>query len=253
MRKHILLLSTVALVNVNPSAFAGSVAGNGGSTEITQIANNMQLTASYAQQTQQYSTQLLQYQAQMQNLMRNPTSLLGADTSKLLNGVGTIMQAGASIGGTMARIDGNFSQKYQNPLAGTFSQNFKNWTTTSTDTLGASLRSAGMHRDQFASDTEALTALFNKSQQSDGTVAAVQQLSAINAMQIQQNQKLQDLIATQNIAMSTYMAGREAKDQGAMDNNDAIQNGFIASKPTNLPTIDTNTRTYKKWDLYTPR
>ena len=217
MKRKILFLAMLAMLAATRPAMAGTVAGTGGSTEYTQILNNLQLANQYTQQVQQYSTQLLQYQAQMQNLMRNPTSLLGADTSKLLNGIGTIMQAGASIGGTMARIDGNFSQKFQSPLAGTFSQNFKNWTTTSTDTLGASLRSAGMHRDQFASDTDALTALFNKSQQSDGTVAAVQQLSAINAMQIQQTQKLQDLIATQNIAMSTYMASQNTKDQARQD------------------------------------
>lgn len=214
--KRLLLL---ALLAATTPTMAGSVAGTGGATEITQLVNMAQLVAQYTQQVQQYSTQLLQYQAQMQNLMRNPTSLLGADTSKLLNGIGTIMQAGASIGGTMALIDGNFSQKFQSPLAGTFSQNFKNWTTTSTDTLGASLRSAGMHRDQFASDTDALTALFNKSQQSDGTVAAVQQLSALNAMQIQQTQKLQDLLATQNLAASTYMASQNTKEQQTFDMN----------------------------------
>jgi len=249
MRKIQFLLAASLLAGVCP-AMAGSVAGTGGSTEYTQILNNVQLANQYAQQVQQYSTQLLQYQAQMQNLVRNPTSLLGADTSKLLNGIGTIMQAGASIGGTMARIDSNFSQKFQSPLAGTFSQNFKTWTTTSTDTLGASLRSAGMHREQFDSDTAALTALFNKSQQSDGTVAAVQQLSALNAMQIQQIQKLQDLLATQNIASSAYMAGQEAKGQSSIDGDAAIQSGFAASKPKTLPSLDTTTKTYNKWNLY---
>lgn len=191
----------------------------GGATEWTQIMNNVQLTSQYAQQVQQYSTQLQQYQMQLQNLARNPTTILGSDISKLLNGIGGIMQAGQSIGGTMSQIDGNFSQKFGNPLSGTFSQNFKTWTSTSTDTLGGALRAAGMHRDEFATDTAALTALFNKSQQSQGTVAAVQTLSEMTAMQIQQTQKLGDLLATQNVAASTYMASQNAKEQQAFDIN----------------------------------
>lgn len=194
----------------------------GGATEWTQILNHVQLMTQYSQQVQQYAIQLQQYQMQLQNLARNPTTLLGADISKLLNGVGGIMQAGQSIGGTMAQIDGNFSQKFGNPVLGTYSQNFKTWTSTSTDTLGAALRAAGMHRDEFATDTAALTALFNKSQQSQGTVGAVQTLSEMTAMQIQQTQKLGDLLATQNVAASTYMASQNAKAQAAQDVNDKL-------------------------------
>lgn len=204
---------------------AGAMAGGamtGGATEFTQILNQVQLALQYAQQVQQYTTQLQQYQAQMQNLQRNPASILGSDVSKLLNGIGGIMGAAQSIGGTMAAIDRNFSEKFQSPLAGTYSQNFKTWTTTSQDTLGAAMRAAGMQRDAYASDTAALTALFNRSQSSDGTVAAVQQLSALNAMQIQQNQKLADLLATQNIAASTYMANQNAKDQARQDVEDRL-------------------------------
>ncbi|MFA5170252.1 MAG: P-type conjugative transfer protein TrbJ [Sulfuriferula sp.] len=241
------ILFFVLLVGTGQAMAGGAMTG--GASEWTQVMNNVQLVNQYAQQVQQYSTQLQQYQMQLQNLARNPTTLLGSDISKLLNGVGAIMQAGQSIGGTMAQIDGNFSQKFGNPLTGTFSQNFKTWNSTSTDTLGAALRAAGMHRDEFKTDTAALTALFNKSQQSKGTVAALQTLSELTAMQIQQTQKLGDLLATQNTAASTYMAAQNAKQQQAMDSDFATQSGFIATKPTTVPTINSNS-TYKKWNLY---
>lgn len=214
MKKRTLLL--VALAVVAKSAFAGGAA-TGGASEYTQIMNNVQLANQYAQQVEQYASQLQQYQAQLRDLALNPTSMMGSDVSRLMHGIGGVMQAGQSIGGTLARIDGNFSKTFQNPLAGTFSENFKTWTTASTDTLGAAMRSAGMHRDAFASDTEALTALFNKTQTSQGTVAAVQTMSEINVMQVQQMQKLQDLIATQNVATSNYMASQNAKDQAKQE------------------------------------
>jgi P-type conjugative transfer protein TrbJ len=202
-----------------PPALAGSVAGTGGSTEVTQIANNIQLANAYTQQVQQYAMQGLQFKAQLQNMMLNPASAMGLDVSKLVSGIGGIMQAGQSIGGTMTKIDGNFAAKFQSPLAGTFAQNFKTWTTTSQDTLGAALRAAGMHRDAYSTDTAALQALYSKTQSSQGEVAAVQTMSEINVMQVQQLQKLQDLLATQNVASSTWMATQAAKDQARQDSS----------------------------------
>ena len=219
---RLVLLSGI-LLTLNNSVFAGGAA-TGGATEVTQIMNNVQLAEQYAQQVQQYATQLQQYQAQLQNLMLNPTSIMGSDVSRLMHGIGGVMQAGQSIGGTMAQIDGNFSRTYNSPLAGTFSQNFKTWTSASTDTLGAAMRSAGMHRDAFATDTAALTALFNKTQSSQGTVAAVQTLSEINVMQVQQMQKLQDLIATQNVATSNYMVSQNSKEVKSRGDFDAAYN-----------------------------
>lgn len=200
------------LLALSSSAFAGGEAA-GGATEVTQIMNNVELANQYAQQVQQYATQLQQYQAQLQDLKLNPTSIMGFDVQKLVNGIGGVMSAGQSVGGTMAQIDGNFAKKFKSPLAGSFSENFKTWTTSSQDTLGAAMKAAGLHRDAFANDTAALAALYNKTQTSQGTVAAVQTLSEVNVMQVQQMQKLQDLIATQNVASSAYMAAQNSKEQ----------------------------------------
>jgi P-type conjugative transfer protein TrbJ len=218
MRKKILVLGAVALVNSSPApALAGSVAGNGGATEVTQWLNNAQLVNAYMQQLTAYSTQLQQYQAQLQNLARNPASMMGTDVNRLIGGIGGMMTAGNSIGGTVASIDKKFGQTFNSPTALSFSERFKQLTSTSTDTLGASMRAAGLHRDAYATDTAALQALFDKSQSSDGTVAAVQQLSAINTMQIQQTQEMKDLLATQNIATATWMAEQSAKQQQNLD------------------------------------
>lgn len=227
---HVLLLA-ISLI-ANNQVFAGDGGGLAGATEVTQIANNVQLAEQYAQQVQQFATQLKQYQTQLQNLQLNPASLMGTDVSRLVNGIGGVMQAGESIGGTMASIDSNFANKYKSPLAGKFSDKFKLWTNASQDTLGGAMRAAGMHRDAYSNDTAAITALFNKSQQSQGNVAALQTLSEINVAQIQQMQKLNDLIATQNLASDAYMAGQEAKSQAKQENNRNIMgDGTSKLKP----------------------
>lgn len=247
--KRVLLVVALA---VGSPAMADTVYCVNCGTEWTQLVNYAQLASQYAKQVEQYALQLQQYQAQLQNMRLNPASVMGPQVTSLINSVGSIMQSGKAIGGTMAQIDANFSNKFNNPLAGTFSENFKTWTSTSQDTLGAAMRAAGLHRDAYATDTAALQALYNKTQTSQGSVAALQTLGEITVMQVQQTQKLQDLIATQNLAANTWMASQDAKQQATVDNDEAIKNGFMAAKPKTLPKLDTSTRTYKKLNLYAP-
>lgn len=200
-----------ALVFSWSAAMAGTVAGTGGSTEFTQIANNVQLVQQYEQQIAGYVRQGLQLQNELKHLIANPASLLGSDIGGVINGVGKIMTGGLAIGGNLAQIDKNFATTFKSPTAETLSRNFFKWHQTSTDTLEGALKAAGMHRDQYASETDALTALYNQSQATNGTLDSLQTLSQINIRQIQQLQSLGDLMATQNIASSTYMATQTAK------------------------------------------
>lgn len=218
MKKSLLALVFTSLVGPGAS-IAGTVAGFGGGTEVTQIANNVQLVLQYEQQVQAYLRQGLQLQNELKNLIQNPASLMGADVGNLINGVGKIMSGGLAIGGNLAQIDKNFATTFKNPTAETLSKNFFKWHQTSTDTLEGALKAAGMHRDQYASETDALAALYNQSQATNGNLDALQTLSQINIKQIQHLQKLEDLMATQNIAASTYMAAQSAKDQAVMDMN----------------------------------
>lgn len=222
-----LALFLATAINSSPT-FAGAIVG---ATEFTQIANNIQLVVQYAKQVQQYSTQLQQYQAQMQDLQRNPYSSLNNNVGTIINGVGQIMQAQNSIGGTMAQIDGNFAKTFKSDQAGDFATKFKSWTDTSNGTLNATMKAAGLHRDAYQTDAQALQALFNRSQSSDGTVAAVQQLSAITSMQVQQSQKLGDLLASQNIASSTWMAAQTTRDQAIQDRAAGVA-GTLVEVPT---------------------
>ena len=217
--KRIVLLSALAM---GSPALADTVFCVNCGTEWTQLVNYTQLAAQYAKQVEQYALQMQQYQAQLQNLRLNPASVMGSEVTSLINNVGSIMQSGKAIGGTMAQIDANYASKFNNPLAGTFSENFRTWTDTSQDTLGAAMRAAGLHRDAYASDSAALMALYNKAQNSQGNVAALQTLSEITVMQVQQTQKLQDLMAAQNVAASTWMAAQDAKAQAAQDRGAAI-------------------------------
>lgn len=67
---------TVAMGMVAVPANAGTVAGFGGSTEITQIANQVQLGASFVQDMKRYANELKRYKNQLDQMRKlDPTKL----------------------------------------------------------------------------------------------------------------------------------------------------------------------------------
>lgn len=211
-------------------ALAGSVAGTGGSTEVTQILNNLQLIQAYEQQVQQYVLQGRQVEAELKNLISNPTSILGPEVGQMINTIGQIWNGGQSIGYNLAQIDQNFARTFKSPAAGNFAKMFTSWHQTNTDTLQSAMRAIGAQRDQYASSQAALTDLYSQSQATKGNLDALQTLSQINIRQIQELQSLKELMASQASAATTYMAARSAKDQLQDNVNTEAQN--ILSQPT---------------------
>lgn len=215
--KRFAAIVITAITMVAAPAMAGSVAGTGGATEITQIANQMQLLQQYEQQVLGYVRQGLQLQNELKNLISNPTSILGPEVGQMINTMGKIWNAGNSIGYNLAQIDKNFATTYKSVKAMDFSKAFTSWHSTNTDTLQSLLRAVGTQRDNYASDQAAVADLYNRSQNTSGNLDTLQTLSQINVRQIQELQALRDLMASQAQASATYMATQNAKDQKALD------------------------------------
>lgn len=220
----------LALCQVGVST-AGTIAGTGGSTEITQILNNLQLIQNYERQVDAYLRQGLQVQNELKNLVANPTSVLGSEVGQLINTVGKIMSGGQSIGYNLAQIDKNFATTFKSPTAANYSKLFTSWHQTNTDTLQGVLRTIGASRDQYASNEAALTDLYNHSQATNGTLDSLQTLSQINVRQIQQLQSLQEIMSAQAQAATTYMATQTAKDQKSLDDATALTQPFTTPIP----------------------
>lgn len=211
MKKSFVFLAG-ALV-ISGSALAGGGAAGGGATEYTQLRNEVELILQYEQTVMGYVRQGLQLQADIDNLIKNPFSLLGKDIGGLINQVGKIMSGANSIAGGVAQIDRNFATKFKSPSAASLSSKFTNWNSTSTATLDKVLSSVDLHRGDYASDTARIEAVVKASESTKGTAGALDTLRDINLLQIDHTRKLGELLATQNEATATYMAGQLAKDQ----------------------------------------
>ncbi len=236
------VLAGALLTTVPMAAHAGSVMGNGGATEVTQIQNNVQLILQYEQQVQAYLRQGLQLQAELKNLIQNPASLMGRDVGNLINGVAKVMGGGMAIGGTMAEIDRNFATTFKSPTAETLARSFTRWNQASTDTLEGALKAIGKHRSEFQSDNDAIRALYDESQASEGNLQALQTLAKMNAKSLEQNQKLHDLLLNQHTAASTYMATQVAKSNKTEEDRNALLENYDAGAP------QTSTTKATKWN-----
>lgn len=244
--KNIIYLSAAIAIFTAPPVTAGGMAG--GATEITQIANNIQLVMQYEQMIAGYVRQGLQLQAQLTNLIQNPASLLGQDVGNIINDVGRIYSGGQAIGANMEQIDRNFAAMFKSPTADTLARSFTRWHKTNTDTLEAALKTAGMHRDQFQNDNAALQTLYSESQRTNGNLDSLQTLAKFNAVQIQELQALKDLIAAQSIAMNTYLATATAKEERS--NQAYLKLSTPYDKPVppieKSPPVDWNSILFKK-------
>ena len=210
--KTFLLIFILVLPSIRP-AEAGSVGTVNASSETTQILNNLQLVASYEQMLTQYTNELLQYNTMIKNLAAHPSGDMGMTFNTLISNQARVMASSRDIGSTMARVDQDFAGQFQSPIAASFAEKFRGWTTHSNDGLKAMALNAGAQREGFQSDEDTLKALVEKNRASDGNLGALKTLGEINAQQLQESMKLRDLISQQQIAQASYMAAETAKKE----------------------------------------
>lgn len=230
------IVAAICYLVVAAPAAAGGGALTGGATEWTQILNNTELVGLVGQSTQQINNQITQitqlaqqiqnqlriYQNMLQNTARLPQQIWGQVESDL-NRLRNIVGQGQGIAFSMGNVDDVLKQRFKSyadfktnlPNGATFSSTWQNWSTTNRDTIGASLKAAGLTSDQFTSEETTMSQLRGMSQSADGQMKALQVGNQIAAQQVAQMQKLRGLFAQQVTMMGTWFQSKQAeKDLG---------------------------------------
>lgn len=214
-RKHFIALAVAAsFTAVAPSTQAGSVAGFGGATEITQLANNVELVNLYLQQVQSYATQLQQYQNMLQNTLNIPAQVWGAIQADLM-GVANIVRQGQALAYSAQNIGTQFQNTFKGfsyPQGFNFKTEYRNWSRATLDGIKGAFEAAKMQADQFATEEGVLIGLRSQSQSAQGQMQALQVGAQIAEQQVQQLQKLRQLMMVQMQAQNSYLAAQEQKD-----------------------------------------
>ncbi|MET3135320.1 P-type conjugative transfer protein TrbJ [Oxalobacteraceae bacterium GrIS 1.11] len=224
LRNTVIVALAGSMIATN--ANAGSVAGNGGSTEITQILNNFELVTQSAQmyqQVQQAIQQVQMEQQQLKNLLNAPQQLWGQAQQDLTQLAQLVSQTTA-VSYAAGNIDQTFRAAYpgyaKSAGATNYGTKYKALIGQAMDGLNSALQSAGLNASQFASERAAIQQIQGMSGGSQGSLQAIQAGNMIASQTIDQLQKLRQLLAAQTQSQSNFLA---AQAQVQADQTDATQ------------------------------
>lgn len=221
MQPKRILAALIAAAMLNQAAHAGSVAGFGGSTEITQIMNNTELlqqSAEMYQQTKQLINQVKMAEQQLRNLVASPEMVWGEAPNQLQQ-LAQLVAKGQALGYALNNIDQQFANKYPaangNALRGNYQNAARTWNQTSRDSLKNALSVAGLQANQFADEQAAMSSIQNLASTAPGALQATQAGVMVAAQQVQQLQKLRQLFMTQMQAQNAVLAAQVDKEAEA--------------------------------------
>jgi len=225
--RSLILSATIYSLGFSQVGLAGSVAGTGGSTEVTQILNNAELirqTNEMLDQTRKLQNQL-QKQAQMVDDMKRNGKVLSKQewgkTSDDLEQLANIARQGEAIAYSSSNMDAIFRDKYKgyseyssqksgNPQS--YSDQYSKWSTTNRDSIVGAMKTANLQYEQFSSEEQTMKTIEQLSSNAQGRMEAIQAGNLIAAQQVSQLQKLRGLMMAQMQMQSgflTYQANQK--------------------------------------------
>jgi P-type conjugative transfer protein TrbJ len=130
--------------------------------------------------------------------------------------INNIVNRGQAIAYTLGNIDTVFKQRFPefgaagglNSLIN-YSQNYRNWSTSTLNGISSALQYAGLQAKDFATEAAAVAKIQSLSNEANGTVKAVQAANMIAAQQVEQLQKLRVLQMEQFTAEANYLATQQ--------------------------------------------
>lgn len=204
-------------------------------TEWTQLANKLSMAKQLAQQATQIQHQLQQLQNMTQNTQGVSQHLWGnavTDIQKL----NSIMQQSKALAFSASNLDSQFSQRYQgyNTYASkqmsskNWQDKYNQWSQESSDNARYALKAANTQNTAMQSENNLMQRLQSMSQSTQGRMEAMQIANMMAAQNIEQVQKLRQLVMTQLQMQANYYQIQQDKD-------DAIQAARARFyRPTNL-------------------
>ncbi|MDN0096257.1 P-type conjugative transfer protein TrbJ [Yersinia rohdei] len=188
---------------------------------------------------EQLSTQIQQYNNMVTQGISLPSSMYGSITSDLQR-VASIYNRSQALGRNVANLESQFNTQF--PGYETYLQKFiqssgkatdmmpdryEKWSVQGFDNAKTAMQAAGMNTSTFADEDAHLDQLVSRSQSAAGRMQAIQAGNEISASNVQQLQKLRDLVATQITLQGNYMAQeteRQATSDAAIEQFQSRQN-----------------------------
>jgi P-type conjugative transfer protein TrbJ len=225
MRKGLIALLLLFSVAVdNPQrAEAGAFA-----TEVTQLLNHAQLVLSYIRQGTQLANELNMYADMLKNSKNLSGHTFGAITADL-NALASVVQGGQALAYSLGNLDARFRATYPGygPTSANYYAQYHNWSQTSLDTTLGVLRAAGLQGQQLSSEQSIISALQGSISGTNGRLEAMQAAGDVAEQQVEQLQKLRELMIADMSSKQAYQATMIQKDAAG----EAASQWFFTSGP----------------------
>ena len=197
-------------------------------TEITQLLNHVELIDQYLQQVQMVSNQLAQIQNMIRNTTVNPSQVFGTVAQDLTT-LGNAVQGANALAYSMGNLDAQFTQRFPGYQAvGTnYGAQYSQWSTTALSTISSTLRGMGLQSSQLQNEQTILNALRLRSENPIGMSDTVAAGNQIAEQQVEQMQKLRELMLLDLQSKQAYQA---AQLQDQMSTHANMDNFFGQSQ-----------------------
>ncbi|EGS8100332.1 P-type conjugative transfer protein TrbJ [Salmonella enterica subsp. enterica serovar Enteritidis] len=211
------------------TALTGAVyspAANAYTVYCTNCSTMMQQGMQYAKEveTALNTAQQLQYQIQSyQNMVKQgmslPDRLYNSVTSDLQS-VANVYHDARSLGRQVSNMDTQFRQQFpgfddylkkMGYASDVMPERYKSWSEEGLDNARTAMSAAGMNTGTFEEEDNMVNQMVARSQSAAGRLQAIQAGNEIAAQNVQQLQKLRDLVATQITLQGNYMAQQQER------------------------------------------
>lgn len=186
---------------------------------------------------EQLQTQMQQYQSMITQGTGLPDSMFGSIAADLKN-VMNVYDRSQALGRQIQNMDSQFNtafpgfNSYLNQAANSAESptqdRYQTWSEQGRDNVKAALEAANLNTSTFESEGEQLDRMMTRSQSAVGRMQALQAGNEIASQNVQQLQKLRDLVATQINMQGNYLA--QQGDRTAA--SEATEQQFEARKNT---------------------
>ena len=205
----------IACINMQPACAQFP----GGATEVTQLANEGLLTKELAGQASEIQNQLKQLAYMALNTTGLSTNVWGTVVQDL-NQLNNLLNQSKALAYTASNLDAQFANKNstyssylaQNMGAKTWQQKYAQWSQDGSDNALYTLKDLNLQASQMQSDAALMQQLQGLAGSAEGRMQALQAANMIAAQNVDQIQKLKQLVMSQAQMQANYLAIQQDKE-----------------------------------------
>ena len=204
-------------------------------SEITQIANKLTMVQQLATQAEQLKTQIGQFENMVTNT-KSVTQNLWGNTMADLQRVNSLFQQSKALAYTISNLDSQFAQRYKGYtgyLGGkqNFQTKYQQWSQEASNNNLYALKAAGLQNSAMASENALMQQLQGMSGSAEGQKQAIQVANMIAAQNVNQIQKLRQMVMTQvQLEANYYQQQQDRADADEARHRQFVSGTHVSSK-----------------------